>query len=149
MKLRFKLTCRKKNILKIIYIIKNWNIDYESINLVEVLDVQDSSQCNHIVKKFFKHIQNDLHVLLEVPFVKLKRKLIKSANFSLSYEKTDEELNQLVFDNEFCNFMIQLAPIYIQNSQIQKTELLFELLFENVTDGDVLANISLQILQNP
>lgn len=112
------MTCRKKNILKIIYIMKNWNIDYESINLVEVLDVQDSSQCNHIVKKFFKHIQNDLHVLLEVPFVKLKRKLIKSANFSLSYEKSDEELNQLVFDNEFCNFMIQLAPIYIQNSQI-------------------------------
>lgn len=72
---------------------------------------------------------------------------MKSANFSQSFEGGD--INHFVFDNEFCKFLINLAPMYIQNSQKEKIELLFELLYENVTDGDILANISLKILQNP
>jgi hypothetical protein len=105
----FPRTNRKRNLLKLISVLKNWNIELKAIDFTKVLEMQSSKHCNQIVSRFYRFIKNDQAVLLDVPFVKIKRKLVKSADFSGSYLKDDAELNPDIFDTEFCTFLISMA----------------------------------------
>ena len=59
---------------------------------------------------------------MKVPFVRIKRKLIKSQNFSASYEAQNSELSKYIFDYDFCTFLINLSDIYLANSDLNRVQ---------------------------